>query len=241
MLTFPSSQPSPVLAVVEDTPALRENLILSLRTLGFEVWGCDSAEAFYREAATRSVNIVLIDLGLPGEDGIEAISHLRKNKSFGIIVITADGSVEKRFTGMAAGADHYFVKPVKLPELFSAIDALWRRMGSQQPEQTATAFAPLWLLHGLNCTLTPPEGEPVHLSPGEIALLTEFSRHQGQILSRSALSVAVFSEEGDSDFHRLEVLISRLRKKFKDRQISLPLRSVFGKGLAFAAPIKMEP
>jgi two-component system response regulator PhoP len=239
-MSYTPQQPTakaPAIAVIEDSTPLRENLVLSLTVSGKLAWGCDSAEAFYRECCVRRPDIVLVDLGLPGEDGVSMIGYLRQIPNLGIIVVTARGSDDSLREATAAGADHYFVKPVKLPQLLGAIDALWRRLS--QPSTTTTPRP--WLLDLLNSTLVPPGREAVPLSAGEAALLASLCSCAGQIVGKDELCAKVFGVAGQSDYGRLDVLISRLRSKAKKLDCVLPLRAIFGRGLTFVEPLVLGP
>jgi two-component system response regulator PhoP len=235
-MSYTPQQPTtkaPAIAVIEDSAPLRENLVLSLTVSGKKAWGCESAEAFYRQCCVRRPDIVLVDLGLPGEDGISMIGYLRQIPHLGIIVVTARGSDDSLREATAAGADHYFVKPVKLPQLLGAIDALWRRLS--QPSTTTTPRP--WLLDLLNSTLVPPGREAVPLSAGEAALLASLCSCAGQIVGKNELCAQVFGGAAQRNHSHLDVLISRLRNKAKKQDCTLPLRSIFGKGLTFVDPI----
>jgi two-component system response regulator PhoP len=223
----------PRIVVIEDSAPLRENLILSLTASGKLAWGCASAEAFYRDCVGRRPHIVVVDIGLPGEDGLRVIEHLHQVREFGIIVATAQGSDESIRSATGAGADYYFVKPVKLPQLLAAIDSLWRRLPHQANSQTARR----WLLDLLTPSLTPPDRAAIPLTPSEAALLTCLSATAGLIISKDEICAYVFGDSLPERHAHLDVLVSRLRSKVKSQGYALPLRSIFGKGLAFVEPI----
>ena len=226
----------PTIAVIEDSAPLRENLVLSLTASGKSAWGCESAEAFYRHCCVCRPQIVLLDLGLPGEDGISVIQHLRKIPELGIIVVTARGSDDSLRKATDAGADHYFVKPVKLPQVLGAIDSLWRRLS--HPNQKAEARP--WLLDMVAPSLTPPDRIAIELSAGEAALLACLCDRAGQVIAKTELFAPLFGETTQRDHRHIDVLISRLRSKAKKQGCALPLRSIFGKGLSFVEPIVLR-
>jgi len=120
------NQSKPHLAVVEDEPVLREYIVRFFKGHGYSCWGADSAEGFYREVAVRPTDIVLLDIGLPGEDGLNVARHLSAAGRYGIIIVSARGQVDDRLTGLDVGADAYLVKPVDLRELAATVDNLWR-------------------------------------------------------------------------------------------------------------------
>ena len=230
----------PRIAIIEDHEALRENTLLSLRAHDLPSWGVGSAEAFYREALVDLPDIVLIDLGLPGEDGFSAIRHLRQLPTLGIIAVTARGALHDRLEGMAAGADHYLVKPVEVGELLAAIKSLWRRQlpmaaapsHADQPAQTATQ----WRLDAVNSHMWSPDGRAVALTGNELALLSRLAANAGELVDKRELSQSLFPGETGASYHRVEVTVSRLRSKFKAHGLALPLRVVFGRGMALIEP-----
>ena len=239
--TFPS------IAVIEDDEDLRANLLLTLRSKNFPVWGAASAEEFYRERAVSPADIVLVDLGLPGEDGLSALRHLRQNSSLGIIVITARGGTENRIAGLEAGADHYFIKPVDMRELLAAIEALWRRMVSTSVVTGgASSLAPLasaddWVLEPTALTLNLPDGRKIQLSGREYNLLACLMAAQGLVVGKAALHAAVFADSDEVDLHRIDVIVSRLRQKSENQLgAPLPMRTIFGKGFVLVSKNQMR-
>lgn len=239
----------PNVAVIEDHEPLRENILMSLNAYGLNAWGVGSAEAFYREAVARTVDIVLIDLGLPGEDGLEAIQHLRKLKTLGIIAVTARGSHEEQMLGLEAGADHYFIKPVDLTKLLTAIIALWRRLKNDTTNEEPfseekipyvsnnTQQVLTWYIDPLRMILIAPNKIEISLSSNETKLLNILANTPGLVMAKEELCAHIFPDNESVDYHRAEMLLSRLRRKIKDQGLVLPLRSIFGRGVSFTAPL----
>src|SRR5690606_22281232 len=129
-----------------------------------------------RELHGRPADIVLIDLGLPGEDGFSVITYLRQLSEFGLIVISARGSSQDKLRGLDLGADLYLVKPVNFAQLVRDIEALWQRMREAAPVQSVVipeanaAAAPstpmlAWTLDAASHTLVDPEGRTLRLTP----------------------------------------------------------------------------
>lgn len=228
----------PSIAVIEDDEDLRANLLLSLRGRGATAWGVASAEEFYRESMVKTADIVLVDLGLPGEDGLSAIRHLRQSGRFGIIVVTARGGTDHRIAGLEAGADHYFVKPVDQRELLAAIDGLWRRLQQARKGAIPDSDPPdaVWILRMADASLTLPDGRKLTLSERECCLVRCLLAAQGVVVSKAALHDAVFPEAGEVDLHRIDVILSRLRQKLESQfGVALPVRTIFGRGFTLAA------
>ncbi|QFY88724.2 response regulator transcription factor [Magnetovirga frankeli] len=129
---------------------------------GYPCWGVGSAEAFYKQLMHQEADIVLVDLGLPGEDGLSLAQHLRQHSACGIIIITASGGRDDRLTGLGAGADDYLVKPVDPDELHLRIDNLWQRIHNNQPSPTPALLT--WHFDPSQQILTSPQGQSLLLS-----------------------------------------------------------------------------
>ena len=104
-------------AIIEDSADLLDELLAFLRHRGFDAWGVGSAEAFWRQLHRDPVDIVLIDIGLPGEDGFSVLDYLHEIGQFGLVVITARGHEQDRLQALNAGADLYLIKPVNFSDL----------------------------------------------------------------------------------------------------------------------------
>lgn len=213
------SDPVPHVAIVDDDDILRDALVYYLEEHGYPVWSAESAEAFYKALHQREADIVLVDLTLPGEDGLSVINHLRK---------TSDR--DDRVIGLQQGADYYLVKPVDFVEIQAAISALWRRMCMDRPRQSA---AEPWRIDSAQRRLYGPQGRYLPLSDQEYKLLCALLEQAGQVISKDRLHQVVFPEAMTLEPHRIEVILSRIRAKARQSGMELPLRAIFGKGLVF--------
>jgi DNA-binding response OmpR family regulator len=230
------SKPTPfVIAIVEDEEDLRLNVALFLEAQGFGVWTADSAEGFYRQLAVTDADLVIVDLGLPGEDGLSLIAHLNSRGRHAIIAMTARGALQDRIAGLDAGADHYFVKPVDLYELTAAINAVLRKRSTDlQIAAFTTIETGVWRILRGEAVLVTPEAATVGLTSGELRLLECLMNNAEKVISKSQLLELFDQDPENGDFHRIEVLVSRLRAKVATTTDQrLPLRAVFGKGLVF--------
>ncbi|MDP2852107.1 MAG: response regulator transcription factor [Gallionella sp.] len=124
------------IAVVEDDADLLDTMLEYLKIQGYPAWGVRNAEDFYRRFAADVVDVVVLDIGLPGEDGISVARHLRDLPDLTIIIVSARDALDDRLVGLKAGADRYLVKPVNLIELVANIEAVGRR-----PAHPATGYA----------------------------------------------------------------------------------------------------
>lgn len=225
-------------AIIEDSADLLDELQAFLRHRGFATWGVRSAEAFWRQLHADPVDIVLIDIGLPGEDGFSVLEYLHQLGQFGLIVITARGHQQDKLQALSLGADFYLIKPVNFSDLADTIHAL----GARRKEQQAVTPAPLarvaepavsspWMLQAER--LVAPSGQILPLTQQEYRLMELLMRNRNEVCSKVDLHAWLFTNEGEPELHRIDVVISRLRHKARLHGISLPIRAIFGKGLAF--------
>lgn len=231
----------PNISIIEDNPDLLDELIFFLQHRGYNVWGAPSAEQFWKKLHSRPTDIVLVDLGLPGEDGFSVIDYLKTLGGTGLIVVTARGHHKDKLRGLNLGADLYLIKPVNFAELSSAIDGLWQRMQQHLTDNvnySETEPSGYWQLVATQQVLIAPGGEKLELSAQEYRLLNTLGLSSGEVFTKEALFHLLYQHEDLLDTHRIDVILSRLRKKCKEKAISLPVRSIFGKGLVFVGTVK---
>ncbi|HBT4721094.1 TPA: response regulator transcription factor [Klebsiella quasipneumoniae subsp. similipneumoniae] len=231
------------LAIIEDNPDLLDELLAWLGYRGFEVWGTRSAEAFWRQLHSHPVDIVLIDIGLPGEDGFSVLSYLHELGHYGLVVVSARGQQQDKLQALSLGADAYLIKPVNFAHLAETLTALGARLqqdrpAPQQPEMASAAPAPapahatgLWRLH--EDKLISPDARTLELTQQEYRLVELLMRNRNEVCSKLDLHACLFAHESEPDLHRIDVVVSRLRHKARQQGIHLPVRAIFGKGLAF--------
>ena len=246
------ADPTPRIAIVEDEPDLRDNTLRFLAARGYTAWGADSAESFYRQFAVQGADIVVLDIGLPGEDGFSVTSHLRQGGGggIGIVIVSARGAVDDRLQAMGYGADLYLVKPVDLRELAAGIDAVWRRLRSTVAAVSphpgpaerggSSPASPPWRLDRANWSLIPPEGIVIPLTPREYAFVLRLAEKSGEPVPKAHVVLAFGGEADYFDFHRIEVMVSRLRRKVREvGGIALPIKTVPGFGFVFTVPCEV--
>jgi len=205
---------------------------LFLRTQGHAVWGVASAGDFWRQLHLSPADIVCVDIGFQGEDGFSVVDHLRQIRRHGIVVTSARGSQQERMRVLSLGADTYMVKPVNLADLHRSVTDLWCRLKQNEDQGGSTAQSESeWHLQGQ--MLISPEGMGLLLSPQEKMLISTLLRHRNSICSKEQLHDKLFGYNPEPDTHRIDVVMSRLRSKAREQQYSLPIRSLFGKGLTF--------
>ncbi len=222
------------IAVLEDNLDLQEELRFFLEAKGYRVWGERSAEAFWKHLHASPVDIVLLDIGLPGEDGFSVLGYLRELGRYGVIVMSARGSRQDRLRGMDLGADAYLVKPVNFADLLPAIDQLWQRLQLQAANAKPLAEpAAGWVLD--DKSLSDPQGRNLPLTSQEARLISVLMRYPSEVCNKEVIHEHLFGFHDEPDTHRVDVVLSRLRAKAQKQHIALPIRVVFGKGVVFLA------
>ncbi len=221
----------PIIAVVEDDEDIRSNVCRFLVRSGFQSWGAESAEDFYVRLLQSRVDLVIIDIGLPGEDGLSLLTRLA-SQGVPTVLMTARADLDSRIRGLDAGALQYFVKPVDMQELVAGIRSQLRSK-RLQGEIDASVAVP-WQLDAANAALRAPNQMLVPLTTRELELLTCLFKTKGVVVSKQILMQAVGGRGLEDDFHRIESALNRLRRKTLEiTSTPLPVRAVFGKGLVF--------
>lgn len=230
--------PEPIVALVEDNIDLREELTFGLGRLGFKVWTASSAAEFYRELGTRACHVVVVDVGLPDEDGFSITSRLRAISPIGIIMLTGRGHIDDKVRGLQGGADAYLVKPVDLRELAAVISGLVRRLAQvpvQLPAPPSVNLGADWTLEaGERVLIAPGDAWRLRLTVSEYAFIEHMLRNFRQVVTRADAANAIDpNSSADFDLHRIDMLVSRLRRKATEAQCNLPLRAIRGRGYVF--------
>ena len=224
----------------EDQPVMREYIVSGLAHLGITTAGvCDGEqlEAFLGE---HPIDIVILDIGLPGEDGYSIATRLRRERPLlGIVMLTARDKTDDRVLGLDCGADLYFAKPVDIRELASALRSLNRRLRLHQP----ATHAPCWRLEPMRSVLLTPTGEEVALTDNELRFLVPLLEQPGAVVDREKLFQSLDQVPDIYAMRRMETLLSRLRTKVLTVSPTepLPVRARHGRGYAFLCETKDQP
>ena len=211
------------LLLVEDDASMRATLERALSRRGMRITPCaDGTQALarWRESAP---DVVLLDLSLPGLDGLDVLEHARRDGlRTPVLVLTARGTVGDRILGLNAGADDYLPKPFDLDELEARVRALARRVPAGSP---APAAAGGFRIGGLRLDAVNGAfyaGDDVlELTPRESALLRALAARPGQALAKEKLFEAVFPGEPEVQYEAIEVVVYRLRKKLAGTGVAL--------------------
>lgn len=222
-------------AVVEDDVDLLDDVAFALRDEGLLVTPCVDGRALDRLLAAECLDVLVLDIGLPGEDGRAIARRLRRDQpSLGIVMLSARTMVRDRVQGMEDGADVYMCKPVDLRELALVVRALARRLGSEDAPVTPV----LSLIVSENLLIT-PAGQRIELTPNEALVLSRLSRAAGGKATRRQIIEAFGESYLDYDERRLETIVSRMRKKLEAAGLSADtVRAVRGVGYALQVPLQ---
>ncbi|EIC21857.1 response regulator [Thiorhodovibrio frisius] len=223
--------------VVDDDQGLRDLLLDYLKREGFEVAGVEDGEQMFRWLDTESADIIILDLMLPGEDGLSLARRLRQSHSTPIIMLSARGDDVDRIVGLEVGADDYLSKPFNPRELLARIRAVLRRHSPAAEEPQATpgdsrSFGP----YQLNIPMRQLEraGEPISLTPGEFDLLRVFCEHPNRLLDRDRLLDLLKGYERNPFDRSIDVQVARLRAKIEhEKKNPRYIRTVWGRGYIF--------
>jgi two-component system, OmpR family, response regulator len=232
------------LAVLDDEAEITELLANYLTQHGFRVSQLHSGPALMELMASDAPALVLLDLGLPGEDGFVIARRLREHWRCGLVIVTGRGDAIDKVVGLEIGADDYVTKPFDLRELLARIKAVLRRLAppdtpaeTAPSERTRLRFAD-WELDTAARRLVDPQALPVALTTGEFDLLAVFARHPGRVLSRDFLLEATRGREAAPFDRTIDVQVGRLRKKLEaDPEDPQIIKSVRGAGYILVPPV----
>ena len=227
----------PKILVVDDDSRLRDLLRRYLGENGFSVFVSDSAESMRRIWAREPFDVLILDLMMPGEDGLSVLKRLRAEKdATPVIMLTARGEDVDRILGLELGADDYLGKPFNPRELLARIHAVLRRRprqdapGAPSLENEVVRFGDFEL--DLGTRVLKKNGEVVQLTTGEFAVLKAFARHPRQPLSRDKLMEMARGREYEAFDRSLDVQVSRPRKLIEPSKPRY-LQTVWGLGYVF--------
>ena len=202
------------LLLVEDDTALHTTLSRSLTRLGWEVEVCTDGRAALIRWRACQPDVVLLDLTLPGRDGLHILRQAREEGiSTPVLILTARGTVGDKVQGLNAGADDYLPKPFDLDELEARVRALHRRQPENTAESAASRRGAMVLTYYKDSGAIYHHGEVLDLAPRELALLKALLARPGHAVSKERLFELVFPDSMEVQFEAIEVVVYRLRKK----------------------------
>lgn len=229
--------------IVDDDPGLRELLQRYLAEQGYQVDGVADGIAMDQHLAGQGADLVILDLMLPGEDGLTLARRLRSLGGPPIIMLSARGEDIDRIVGLEVGADDYLAKPFNPRELLARIRAVLRRGEDSTPRSEAPArdiyrFGPFSL--DLRTRALVREGTEIPLTAGEFNLLRIFTEHPNRVLSRDNLMDLIKGYERTPFDRSIDVRVTRLRRKIEaDPAAPAYVRTVWGEGYLFSPGNRM--
>ena len=235
----------PSVLIVEDDQELCDELATYLASSGFRVRSAGTLAAA-SVALADAPNLLVLDINLPDGSGLELFRLLDQQRRIGVVMCTGRDERELRIACLKDGADAYLVKPVDPEELEATLLSVHRRVSATVPELRSSLLRPPaiverpWHLDVVERVLTSPNGVAVLLSVSELAVLKTLFGSEQRLASREALIEQVDGTADAGSAHRLEALISRLRRKVGDKVgLKLPLRSAYGRGYEFAGHVQL--
>ncbi|MGE8318287.1 MAG: response regulator transcription factor [Comamonas sp.] len=217
------------IALVGDDEGVRTGACSFLEQSGFQAWGIESAQDFYVGLLRHKADLVVVDLGLPGDNAIDLTRRLAAQR-VPVIAITAQDDPASRINALDAGALQYFVKPTDLGELAAGIRSILRH--APPPGRREAVQERSWRLDAASVCLIAPNQGAVPLTGRELTLLDCLVAASGEMVGKPALLRAMHYEA--DHFHRIEAQLTRLRRKTLEATgLALPVRSIFGRGLSF--------
>jgi two-component system OmpR family response regulator len=230
------------LLLVDDEASLREPLADYLVRQGFVVRQAEDAAKARAALAEETPDLVLLDVMMPGEDGLSLCRHLAEARDLPVIMLTARGEPTDRIVGLEIGADDYVVKPFEPRELVARIRSVLRRAAKAAPgltEEDAHYEFEGWQLDPLKRRLIDPEGTVVPISSAEYRLLMAFVTHPRQVLDRDRLLDMVQGREAHLFDRAVDNQVSRLRRKIEvDSRDPRLIQTVWGGGYRLAADVR---
>jgi DNA-binding response OmpR family regulator len=226
--------------IVDDEPNLRHTVGYNLRREGYEVVQAADGEAALTAAQSQPPDLVVLDLMLPGIDGLEVCRRLRQRSAVPILMLTARDTEIDRVVGLEVGADDYLAKPFSMRELMARVKAILRRAdldrAAQQPAAAERIAADGLVVHPGRRRVE-LDGAPITLKPREFDLLAFLAGHPGQVFSRAQLLTHVWGYDFAGDTRTVDVHVRSLRTKLGDRaEDSRWIETVWGVGYRFREP-----
>jgi two-component system OmpR family response regulator len=229
--------------VVDDDSQVRQLIGRFLRENGYRVTGARDGREMRETLTSADIDLIILDLMMPGTSGLDLCRELRITSSVPIIMLTAKGEETDRIVGLEVGADDYLPKPFNPRELLARIRAVLRRaaashLGESSPRGRLITFGG-WTLDTLRREVTSEDGVVVDLSGGEYDVLIAFVEHPNRILSRDQLLELARNRSANAFDRSIDVQISRIRRKLESSGHSPPLiKTVRGAGYIFLPTVK---
>lgn len=235
---------APHILVVEDDAEIRSMVSRFLAKHGCRVTATDGAPSMRRQLEAARIDLVILDIMLPGEDGLSICRRLRASSTLPIIMLTAADDPVARVVGLEMGADDYVAKPFDPHELLARIRAVLRRTATFPPgteKRSGRMWFAGWQLDPLTRGLRNPSGAQVKLTSAEFDLLLSFCRHTQRTLTRDQLLDLTQGRGTEAISRSIDVLVSRIRSKIEeDPRDPVFIKTVRAGGYIFTPPVEVR-
>lgn len=219
---------SQLIYVADDDKNIRDLIAGFLRSDGFEAESFESGDALLKAFSQRPADMLIIDIMMPGTDGLTLCTKIRAENSVPIIIVSARDSEIDRITGITIGSDDYMVKPFSPVELVARVKAIFRRMQIDKAPQNDSILKFGDITVNLNERQALLNGEKLDLTPTEFSLIAYLIKNSGRAVPRDELLKNVWRFDAEIDTRATDDVIKRLRKKLKDSTVKIT--SVWGFG-----------
>ena len=230
--------------IVDDDPRIRQMLVRYFEQEGYRVSVAPDGRAMRAQLGAAPVDVILLDVVLPGEDGLSLAREIRAKSDVGIIMLTGRDDVLDRVVGLEVGADDYIAKPFHLREVLARVKSVQRRRKSaREPQARDEAIGEVirfegWFLDIGRRRLVSPTGADVALTTGEFDLLVALAKHPGRVFGREALMDFTRGRSWEAFDRTIDAQVARLRKKIEpDPKNPTLVKSVRGVGYVFTGKI----
>lgn len=238
-MTPPAITDAAAVLLVEDDDVLRQEMAGYLAAQGYKVRQAADVAAARAVLETRQVDVLVLDVNLPGENGLSLCRQVSGTDGPAILLLSALGDPVDRIVGLELGADDYVVKPIPPRELLARVKALLRRRSGPGPKSDVRLFAGFRLDAGAR-QLTAPNGVLLLLTPGEFTILSILADHARSVVSRDALLTIMAGETVETLGRRVDLHISRLRRKIEAQSDQPLIRTYRGMGYMLDAKVTLE-
>lgn len=239
-----NERPEHRLLIVDDETEVATMLARYFGGQGFEVVTAADGEQMRQRLTETRIDLVMLDLGLPGEDGFSITRYLRETWKGPVVIVTGRGDSVDRIVGLELGADDYVTKPFDLRELLARVRSVLRRTHTSTTTVSETPCVGVdyafggFILDTRSRTLRSPDGIPVDLTTGEFALLRVLAENAHRVLSRDQLMTHLYGRAAGPYDRAIDVQVGRLRRKIEpDPSRPALIKSVRGAGYVFTPSV----
>lgn len=205
---------APTILIIDDEPQIRKFLRISLASQGFKVLEAENAKQGLGMSATLQPDLIVLDLGLPDQDGQEVLSNLREWTETPVLVLSARAGEDQKVTALDAGANDYMVKPFGIQEFLARVRRLLRQTSRQADSKAVVSIGGLSV--DLAARVVMLDGQRMALTPKEYAVLSKLAQHPGRVITQRQLLVDIWGSSHREDTHYLRIVIGHLRQKLGD-------------------------